>query len=119
MGWLAAVEGEKGLGPLPLTYFPISHLLYVMLGYRWDDDLPELPDRLVPGLHVEVVAVDPVVEHLRRTPLDVETVVARAGQVRDQRPGRNHESVSQLQILRFDRQCCRKHVNQMLILLLL
>ena len=106
MGWLAAVEGEKGLGPLPLTYFPISHLLYVMLGYRWDDDLPELPDRLVPGLHVEVVAVHPVVEHLRRTPLDVETVVARAGQVGDQRPGRNHESVFLLQIQRFGHQCC-------------
>ena len=90
VGWLAPVEGEKGLGPLPLTYFPISHLLYVMLGYRWDDDLPELPDRLVPGLHVEVVAVHPVVEHLRWTPLDVETVVSWAGQVGDQRPGRNH-----------------------------
>ena len=85
-----------------------------MFGYGRHQDLPELPGLLVPGLHVEVVAVDTVVEQLRRTPLDVETVVSWAGQVGDQRPGRNHESVSLLQILRFDRQCCRKHVNQIL-----
>ena len=60
-----------------------------MFSYRRHDDLPELPALLVPGLHVEVVAVHPVVEHLGRTPLNVETVVSRARQVGYQRPGKN------------------------------
>ena len=63
------------------------HLLYVMFGHRRHHYLPELPELLLPGLHVEIVAVDPVVEQLRRAPLNVETVVSRTGQVGDQRPG--------------------------------
>ena len=59
-----------------------------MSGYRRHQDLPELPGLLVPGLHVEPVAVHPVVEHLGRAPLDVETGVARAGQVGYQGAGR-------------------------------
>ena len=60
-----------------------------MFGYRRHQDLPELPVLLLPGLHVELVAVHPVVEHLGRAPLNVETRVAWAGQVGYQRPGRN------------------------------
>ena len=71
-----------------------SHLLYVMFGHRRHHDLPELPECLLPGLHVEVVAVHPVVEHLRRAPLNVEAVVSRAGQVGDQRPGHHLKSCS-------------------------
>ena len=60
-----------------------------MFGYWWHQDLPELPVLLLPGLHVELVAVHPVVEHLRWAPLNVETGVTRAGQVGYQGPGRN------------------------------
>ena len=66
-----------------------SDLLYVMFGYGRDQDLPELPVLLLPGLHVELVAVHPVVEDLRRAPLNVKTGVPRAGQVGYQGPGRN------------------------------
>ena len=61
----------------------------MIFSHRWHDDLPELPEFLLPGLHVEIVAVDPVVEHLRRAPLNVEAAVSRTRQVGDQRPGRN------------------------------
>lgn len=66
-----------------------SNLLNMMFGHRRHDDLPELPLLLLPGLHVEVVAVHSVVKLLGRTPLYVETVVSWARQVGDQRPGGN------------------------------
>ena len=60
-----------------------KYLFHIVFNYRRYHNLPDVPLRILPGLDVEVVHVDPVVILLRLSPLHVQTVVTRAGQVGD------------------------------------